>query len=125
MVLTKVDTRFLRPAPRHVRRAWYQDPAADIILEHDRRSGDLVTFEIDWDGEGRRAYVRWDRSVGIRTGSVDTGEGTNGLHHKQSPMIYIDPRTRRRTVDSARRLVWDSGIDEGHRDSILKHLRLE
>lgn len=125
-MLTKVDTRYLRPAPRHVRRAWYQDSNADIILEHDRKSGDLLSFEVDWEaGSHHRGYVRWDRGRGVRTGTVDTGDSPEGLRHKQAPIVTIDPRTRFRTVDAARRLIRRAGIDEGHRDSILLRLRLE
>ena len=126
MALTKIDTRFLKPAPKHVRRAWYQSPAAEVVLEHDRTTGELLMFEIDWNAlDTRRSYVRWDRSIGLRTGQVDTGDSIGSLHYKRSPMIYLDIRLKPRTLDEARRFLWRSGIDEGHRDSLFARLRLE
>ena len=121
-MLTKIDSEVVRQPDRRIRRAWYQSASADVLLEHDANNGTFLSFEIDGDGRGdRRWFVSWGRSVGLRTGMVDTGEG-EGLHHKASPVVIWDFSMRPDRIESARRLVVDSSIEEGLRDAILKRL---
>lgn len=121
-MLTKIQSEVVRQPDQRLRRAWYQSPFADVLLEHDADSGALVSFEIDGEGRGRRRwFVRWGRAVGIRTGVVDVGEG-DGLQYKASPIVFWDFRVRPDRIVSARRLIADSCIEEGLRDSVLARL---
>ena len=123
-MLTKIESRVVRQPDSRVRRAWYQSAAADVILMHDAETGEFLSFEIDWEGRRgvRRAYVTWARSIGIRTGSVDTGEEGGALRYKSSPVVVWDFKIRASHVEEARRLVEQSCIEEGLRDAILKRL---
>jgi hypothetical protein len=121
-VLTKIDSRVVRQPDRGIRRAWYQSASSDVVLEHDLETGALLAFEIEGEGRGRnRWFVSWGRSVGIRTGEVDLGEG-EGLKYKAAPLVLWDFALRPDRVIQARRLVDGSSIEEGLRESVLARL---
>jgi hypothetical protein len=121
-MLTKIQSEVVRQPDRRIRRAWYQCASADVLLEHDVADGSFLSFEIEGDGGGgRRWFVSWGRAVGLRTGVVDMGEG-DGLSHKASPVVLYDFKNRPDRVDSARRLVEGSAIEEGLREAILRRL---
>lgn len=121
-MLTKIDSEVVRQPDRRLRRAWYQSPFSDVLLEHDADTGTLIGFEIDGEGGGhRRWFVSWGRSVGLRTGVVDLGEG-DGLQYKASPIVLWDFAVRSDRIVLARRLVESSCIEEGLRDSLLARL---
>lgn len=122
-MLTKIRTEITAQGDERRRRAWYHGPRADVVLVHDARTGTFLSFEVEWEGRGgRRAYVQWIRSAGLRTGRIDTGE-TDGLSHKASPVVVWDFRPREDLVRGARRLVLEAGIEEGLRDALLARLQ--
>jgi hypothetical protein len=122
-VLTRIRTDATAQGDARLRRAWYHNPRADVLLVHDAHTGAFLSFEIEWEGRGgRRAYVTWVRAAGIRTGLVDTGE-TDGLSHKAAPVVVWDFQPRADLVRAARRLVLDAGIEEGLRDALLARLQ--
>ena len=125
-MLTKIESRVVRQPDSRVRRAWYQSAAADVVLLHDAETGEFLAFEIDWEGRRgvRRAYVTWARAIGIRTGSVDTGEDRGALHYKAAPVVVWDFSVHLGRVEEARRFIERSCIEEGLRESILKRLVL-
>jgi hypothetical protein len=121
-VLTKIRTEVTAQGDARLRRAWYHNPRADVLLVHDARTGAFLSCEIEWEGRGgRRAYVTWARAVGVRTGQLDTGE-TDGLSHKAAAVVIWDFQHRADLIRSARRLVLDAGIEEGLRDALLARL---
>ena len=121
-MLTKIESRVVRQTDSRVRRAWYQSASADVLLHHDAETGAFLSFEIDADGRGgRRWTVTWARAIGLRTGTVDTGE-TEPLRYKAAAVVIWDFRPRADRIEAARRLVETSSIEEGLRDSILKRL---
>lgn len=123
MVLTKIESRVVRQPDSRVRRAWYQSASADVLLLHDAETGAFLSFEIDGEGRGcRRWTVTWARGVGVRTGAVDMGE-TEPLRYKAAPVVIWDFKARADRIESARRLVESSSIEEGLRESILRRLR--
>jgi len=125
-VLTKINTEVVRQPDPPVRRAWYQGPAAEVVLEHDADTGAFLAFEIEWEtGGDRRAYVSWGRAVGIRTGAVDTGDPGDALKYKAAPVVLWHWAPRSELVASAARLVARSGIEEGLRDAVLARLKAE
>lgn len=125
-MLTKINTEVVRQPDRRIRRAWYQGPAAEILLEHDADSGAFLAFEIEWEtGGDRRAYVSWGRAVGIRTGAVDTGDPGDALKYKAAPVLPRDWAPRPELVASAARLAARSGIEEGLRNAVLARLKGE
>lgn len=123
-MLTKIESRVVRQPESQVRRAWYQSAAADAILIHDARTGDFLSFEIDFESRlgVRRAYVAWARGIGLRTGVVDTGEEGDPLRYKKAPIVVWHFTPRRDHVEEARRLVERSCIEEGLREALLKRL---
>jgi hypothetical protein len=123
-MLTKIESRVVRQPDSRVRRAWYQSATAEVVLHHDADTGAFLFFEIDFEGcpGVRRAYVSWARGVGLRTGAVDVGDEGGPLKYKASPVVIWDFRNRPRLVDEARRLIQQSSIEEGLRDSILLRL---
>ncbi|HLY10802.1 MAG TPA: hypothetical protein VKW04_15975 [Planctomycetota bacterium] len=123
-MLTKIESRVVRQPDSRVRRAWYQSATAEVVLHHDADTGAFLSFEIDFEGCAgvRRAYVCWARGVGVRTGSVNVGDEGGPLKYKASPVVVWDFRNRSRLVDEARRLIEGSSIEEGIRESILRHL---
>jgi hypothetical protein len=123
-VLTKIESRVVRQPDSRTRRSWYQSAQADVVLIHDALTGDLLSFEIEFEGGLglRRAYITWARAIGLRTGCIDTGEDGGALHYKQAPMILWHPRPRVDCVEEGRRLIKHSGIEEGLRESILQRL---
>ena len=121
-MLTKIESSVVRQTDSRVRRAWYQSASADVLLHHDAETGAFLSFEIDADGRGgRRWTVTWARAIGLRTGTVDTGE-TEPLRYKAAAVVIWDFRPRADRIEAARRLVETSSIEEGLRDSILKRL---
>lgn len=121
-MLTKIESRVVRQPDCRIRRAWYQSASADVVLHHDAETGAFLWFEIDAEGRGgRRWTVTWARAIGLRTGAVDTGE-TEPLRYKASPVVIWDFRPRGDRIEAARRLIVDSSIEEGLRDSILVRL---
>ena len=123
-MLTKIESKVVRQPDSRVRRAWYQSATAEVVLHHDADHGTFLSFEIDFEGCAgvRRAYVMWSRGVGVRTGSVNVGDEDGPLKYKASPIVVWDYRNRQPLIDEARRLVVNSSIEEGLRDSILKRL---
>jgi len=123
-VLTKIESRVVRQPDSRVRRAWYQSATADVVLLHDAETGEFLSFEIDWESRRglRRAYLTWTRAIGLRTGSIDTGEEGGPLRYKSSPVVVWDFKINPLHVDAARGLVERSCIEEGLRESILKRL---
>jgi len=123
-MLTKIESRVVRQPDGRIRRAWYQSASAEVLLHHDADTGALVSFEIDFDGCSgvRRAYVSWARGIGVRTGAVNIGDEGGPLKYKASPIIVWDFQNRPRLIESARRLVESSSIEEGLRESILRRL---
>ncbi|HEX7896779.1 MAG TPA: hypothetical protein VF950_03410 [Planctomycetota bacterium] len=118
-MLTKIRTEVTAQGDARLRRAWYHNPRADVLLVHDARTGAFLSAEIEWEGRGgQRAYVTWARAVGVRTGRVDTGE-TDGLSHKAAAVVVWDFQPRADFIRAARRLVLDAGIEEGLRDALL------
>ncbi len=120
-MLTKIESRVVRQPDSRVRRAWYQSATSDVLLLHDAETGDLLSFEIDWEGRRgiRRSHVTWARGIGLRTGYVDTGEEGNVLQYKSSPVVLWDFKVRPGHVEEARRLIERSCIEEGLRLSLL------
>ena len=122
-MLTKIESRVVRQPESRIRRAWYQSVSADVVLCHDAENGALLSFEIDGEGRGcRRWTVAWTRGVGIRTGSIDTGE-TEPLRYKAAPIVLWDFKSRADRVEAACRLIESSCIEEGLRESVLRRLR--
>jgi len=123
-VLTKIESRVLRQPDGRERRSWYQSAQADAVLIHDALTGDFLSFEIDFESRlgVRRSYVTWARAIGLRTGSIDTGEEGGTLHYKEAPVVWWHVQPRPDHVEEARRLVERSCIEEGLRESILKRL---
>lgn len=123
-MLTKIESRVVRQPDSRVRRAWYQSASADVVLFHDAQTGEFLSFEIDWEGRRgvRRAYVAWARGIGLRTGSVDTGEDRGALHYKAAPVVVWDFKVNPLHVEAARGLIERSCIEEGLRESIQKRL---
>lgn len=123
-MLTKIESRVVRQPDSRVRRAWYQSASADVVLHHDAMTGEFLSFEIDWEGRRsvRRAYVTWARGIGLRTGTVDTGEEGGALRYKAAPVVLWDWKVRPTHVQEARRLIEQSSIEEGLRESILRRL---
>ena len=123
-MLTKINTEVVRQPDQRVRRAWYQGPAAEVVLEHDADTGAFLAFEIEWDTAcDRRAYVLWGRAVGLRTGGIDTGDPGDALKYKGSPLVLWHSGARPELVASAARLIARSGIEEGLRDAVLARLK--
>ena len=121
-MLTKIESKVVRQPDGRIRRAWYQCSFADVLLHHDAETGTFLSFEIDAEGPGcRRWTVSWNRGVGLRTGTIDTGE-TEPLRYKASPIVLWDFRTRADRIAAARRLIESSCIEEGLRESILRRL---
>lgn len=125
-MLTKIESRVVRQPDTRVRRAWYQSAGADAVLLHDAQTGDFLSFEIDFESRlgVRRAYVTWSRAIGLRTGTIDTGEEGGTLHYKAAPVVVWHAKPHKEHVAEARRLVERSCIEEGLRESILKRLSL-
>lgn len=122
-MLTKINAEVVRQPDRRLRRAWYQSPAADVVLEHDADTGAFLAFEVEWEtGGDRRACVAWGRAVGLRTGAVDTGDSGGALKYKASPVVLWHNAPRPGLLASAARLVARSGIEEGLRDALLARL---
>lgn len=124
-MLTKIESRVVRQPDSRVRRAWYQSAAADALLLHDADTGEFLSFELDWESRRgvRRAHLTWTRGVGLRTGTIDTGEG-DALQYKAAPVVIWDFRIRADFVADARRLIEHSCIEEGLREAVLKRLLL-
>ncbi|HLF93694.1 MAG TPA: hypothetical protein VJB14_09530 [Planctomycetota bacterium] len=121
-MLTRIESRVVRQPDSRIRRAWYQSASADVVLHHDAETGAFLWFEIEADGRGgRRWTVTWARAIGLRTGTVDTGE-TEPLRYKAAAVVIWDFKPRGDRIEAARRLVAGSPIEEGLRDSILKRL---
>jgi hypothetical protein len=125
-MLTKIDTKVVRQTDSRVRRTWYQSASSDAILVHDAETGEFLSFELEWEGRRgvQRSYLTWTRGAGLRTGRVDTGEGSDALHYKEAPMLVWDRQVDPNHVAEARRLIEGSCIEEGLRESILKRLAL-
>ena len=122
-MLTKIESRVVRQPDSRVRRAWYQSAAADVVLLHDADTGEFLSFELDWESRRgvRRAYLTWARGIGLRTGSIDTGEGDT-LQYKAAPVVFWDFKVRPDFVADARRMIERSCIEEGLREAVLKRL---
>jgi len=122
-MLAKIDPRAVRQLEESVLRAWYHDLSSDVVVEHDRKDGALLSFEIDWeDLHGARRYARWSREGGLHTGMVDTGDCIGAFNHKRSPLLVWDWKARPDFVGEARRLIEGSGIEEGIRRTMLERL---
>jgi hypothetical protein len=122
-MLTKILSEVVRQPDARLRRAWYHSPTAEVLLEHDADSGAFRSFEIEWDAPGfRRHSVLWARAVGVRTGTIDTGESGDALQYKGAPLFtwHFHPK-----IDLVRRavvMILRSGIEEGLRDAVLRRL---
>ena len=125
-MLTKIESRVVRQPDSRERRAWYQSSGADVVLLHDAETGAFLSFELEWESRRgtRRAHLTWNRGVGIRTGLIDTGEDGPALRYKPSPVVVWDFKVRVDFVEDARRLILNSCIEEGLRESILQRLSL-
>jgi len=122
-MFAKIDPRTVRQLEEDVLRSWYHDLSADVLVEHDRKTGALLTFEIDWEEPGGvHPFVRWSREGGLCTGTVDTGDCIGAFHHKRSPLLIWDLRIRPGLAGEARRLIEGSAIEEGIRRTILDRL---
>ena len=90
-------------------------------MEHDRRNGALLSFEIDWEAShGARCYARWSWEGGLHTSTVDTGDCIGAFHYKRSPLLVWDWKICPEFVEEARRLIEGSAIEEGIRRTILE-----
>ena len=119
----KIESSVVRQQDEGLYRVWYHSGEADVYLDHDRQTGALVSFEIDWEAlRGQRPCVQWRRQGGVHTGWVDTGDCLGALHYKRAPVLSWDSGLRGEVLQEARQLVASSAIEEGHRDSILKRL---
>ena len=122
-MLCKIASEVVRQPDARVRRAWYQSSTADVTLEHDAENGAFRAFEIEWDGPGaRRDCVLWGRAVGVRTGSIDTGESGDALQYKAAPLLSWHFHPRPDLVRRAIRVVQASCIEEGLREAVLRRL---
>lgn len=122
-MLDKVDSSVVRQPNERRHRRWWHSPEGDLIIDWDRKSGDLVYFEIDWESCGEhRCYVRWGRGVGLSTGVVDTGDNRGALEYKASPVIYFDEELSRDRVRGARAFLSASGISQNIWREIADHL---
>ena len=121
-MLTRIECKVVRQPDGAIRRSWYQSVTQEVELCHDVATGALLSFEIDWDRRGERAYVTWTRGKGAHTGKVDTGEGNGSLGYKASPVIIADLRAREELIVEARRLIERSSIEEGLRESVMARL---
>lgn len=122
-MLTKIVSEVVRHPDARVRRAYYHSPTAEVLLEHDAETGAFRSFEIEWDGPGaRRDCVLWARAVGVRTGTIDTGESGDALQYKAAPLFSWHFRPKADLVRLAADLVRRSGIEEGLREAVLRRL---
>ena len=122
--MRKVDSRVVRQKNPDRHRRWYRSPEADLLVDWDSRTGDVVSFELDWENTSDlRPYVRWGRGVGLTTGRLDTGDRLGALEYKRSPMVLLDDKLEGGRLDGARLVLRKSGLTPDLQTELLKLLR--
>ena len=123
-ILRKMDSKIVRQRNPNRHRRWYCSSKIDLLVDMDRKTGNLVSFELDWENSSElRPYVRWGRGVGLTTGRLDTGDTLGALKYKSSPIVFLDDQLIPKRVFAAREVVKRSGIHPELIENLLDRLR--
>lgn len=111
-MLRKIDSKMVRQKDPLLRRRWYWSEEADLVVDRDRKTRELVWFELTW-VEGRfRFGCRWGRSEGVVTGAVDLGETGDVLQPKGAPILIPDSEPKPDRMEKARNILRASELPE-------------